>query len=103
MQKKSGLSDSIDMNYIHVSWSAGGSDTISGRTAVMYEDGKSHWGAKLVRHTLTVYPSKNSSTTYDVPDSWEPVWEGLIGARSEAKVSHAGKTYTLKVDCRLTP
>ncbi|WHY59899.1 hypothetical protein [Cytobacillus firmus] len=100
---KSGLADSVDMNYIYVSWSPQSGTIISNRSATMYEDGKSHWGSGIIHHSKTVYPTTNSSTKYDVPDSWEPIWEGLLGARSQATVVQGGLSYTLKVDCRITP
>lgn len=101
---KDNMAVSYDMNYIQVWWTTDGSGGIvSDRSVTMQQSGKSHWGNKAFDHTKTVTPVKNSMTQYDVPDSWEPIWEGLVMARSSAKVKNitTGQTYTLKVQMRI--
>lgn len=103
-QYKKGREDSIDMNYIQVWWTTNGKGAIvSNRSGEILQYGKSHWGAKWTDHTKNIKPTKNSKTQYDVPDAWEPIWEGWVGAKTKATVKNVvnGKTYTLNVKLRL--
>lgn len=102
--KKGYSGDSYDMNKIQVWWTTNGSGGIvSNRKATMQQTGKTHWGSRAVTHSKTKEPKKNSKTEYDVPDSWEPIWEGIVCGRSSARVKNikTGKTYTLKVEMRI--
>lgn len=94
------------MNYIVVSWAPSSGYNVERRSANMYDIGKSHWDGHYedASLTVTVYPTKNSATQYDVPDAWMPIWEGQLGAKSKAYVAKDTVNYvTLNVDCKILP
>lgn len=104
IQLKEDFEDSFDMNYIKVSWAPSSGYSVERRSATMYDVGKSHWDDHWEDASLTVYPTTNSSTQYDVPDAWLPIWQGQLGAKSKAYVTKDTVNYvTLNVDCQILP
>jgi hypothetical protein len=98
----SNLAESVDMNYIQTWWTVGTGAMVSNRSAIMDQRGKTHWGDHYNGEEVkTVYPASNSLEQFDVPDSWYPVWEGWVGARSSSTAIINGTSYSLSVECQI--
>lgn len=91
----------VDMNYIVTSWSVPASAFVSNRSLLMYQKGKSNYGSHLSNASKTVYPSMNSAQSFNVPDEWIPIFEGLVGANANSIVITGGLSYSLSVKCNI--
>lgn len=96
--KSGGYADSTDMNSVRTSWSKSSGAFVSNRKLLIRQIGKSHFGDHYDNVSVTKYPSSDSATTFDVPDAWLPLWEGLQEARTTSTVVSSGLSYSLTVN-----
>lgn len=98
---KSGYSNSKDMNSVRTSWSKSNGAFVSNRKLLIEQVGKSHFGDHYDNVKVTKYPTSDSSQTFDVPDSWLPLWEGIQQATTTSTVVSGGLSYSLTVKNRI--